>query len=764
MSGSRDGFNFNPYNIFQTPFKRYNIYGAGHYDIADNIQVYARGMFSKNTVNTIIAPSGIFGQVLTIPVSSPYLPAAARAQFCASNDFDPLTPGIQTLTPAQCTAAAGATSATDPNFRSFTTTAGRRFTEAGPRLSDFTTQFFDQRIGMKIGVTNAINLDLSGGYGESQTQQNLSGYVSISRLRTAVYTTSTTSCNLGPSPTVPNPNPALPPLAGAGAGTTGCVPVNVFGADGSITPNQLPYVTASSTSGQKASLGQARALLSGDFGATLPMANAPVSFAVGAEYRKYRASQYADSLSQTAGELGGAGGAVTVFTGGYEVSEGYGELIAPLVQDQGIKNLTIEGGIRYSHYRLLTQGNVSYNTTTYKGGGTFEPFAGLKVRGNYQRAVRAPNIAELFTPQSTGLTSLSTDPCQRAAPTTNANLRAVCLAQGAPASSIGNILPPTAAQANATTAGGTYLRPETSDSYTVGLVVQPSFLPGFSVTVDYYHIRIKNAISQPTTGDLVTGCFGAVTATTATTNSICQLFKRNPVTGGLDGDPATTQGIIFPSSNSGRILTDGIDLGINYRRDLGFVKLNLSFQGNWTNRAQFQALVAGSVIPPGYPGAGGALPVSITRECVGLYSTNCGSPGSAGPSSTPGSLQPEFTWNQRTTLTFGPADFSLLWRHIDGMRVEPGKTTFKGTIGAGALAGTVVDFGRIPAYNYFDLATRVGVSDNFDLTLTVANLLDKDPPIVGGTVGSTGFNSGNTYPSTYDTLGRRYTVGARIKF
>jgi iron complex outermembrane receptor protein len=767
--GSRDGFNFNPYNVFQTPFKRYNIYGAGHYELSDNIEVYGRGMFSKNTVSTIIAPSGVFGQLLTIPVSNPYLPAAARAQFCANNDFDPNTAGIQTLTAAQCAAAATATSPSDPNFRTFTTTAGRRFTEVGPRISDYVTTMFDYRAGIKLGITNSISLDLSGAYGESENRQTQSGYVLISRLRSAVYATNTSTC-LGSSPAVLNPNPALPPLANAGAGTnagTGCVPVNIFGADGSISPNQTSYLTAAATTSQNTSLAQARALLSGDLGASLPWASEPIGFAVGAEYRKYTAQQFADELSQTAGELGGAGGAVPNYRGSYDVKEGYAELIAPLVSDKPFfHSLTIEGGVRYSSYKVEAPGNPSYDTWTYKGGGSWEPADGLKVRGNYQRAVRAPNIAELFSPLNTGLTSLATDPCRGANPVNNAALQAVCLAQGAPAASIGGIANPTAGQANSTTAGSTTLRPETSDSYTIGAVFQPNFLPGFTISVDYYNISIRNAISQPVPGDLVTGCFGDNTGSAANvTNPICGLFRRNPVTGALDGDPASTQGLLFPATNSGKILTDGIDLGVNYRRDFGFAKLNLSFNGNWTNRSKFQSLVEGSTVPAGNPiGAGLALPTTVYRECVGLYSGNCGSPGSAGPSSSAGSIQPEFTWNQRTTVSVGDVDLSLLWRHLDGVEVEPGVTTFQGTIAAGALAGRDVNFGKIPAYDYFDLASRFGVSDNFDLTVTVTNLFNKQPPIVGGTVGATSFNSGNTYPSTYDALGRRFNVGARIKF
>jgi hypothetical protein len=95
-------------------------------------------------------------------------------------------------------------------------------------------------------------------------------------------------------------------------------------------------------------------------------------------------------------------------------------------------------------------------------------------------------------------------------------------------------------------------------------------------------------------------------------------IRRNPDTGALDGDPATTGGLFIAPGNAGTIMTDGIDLGINYRRDLGFSKLNLSFLGNWTNRSKFLA-----------------NPASDLRSCVGQFGQNCGSPGSAGPSSTP---------------------------------------------------------------------------------------------------------------------------------
>ena len=127
-------------------------------------------------------------------------------------------------------------------------------------------------------------------------------------------------------------------------------------------------------------------------------------------------------------------------------------------------------------------------------------------------------------------------------------------------------------------------------------------------------------------------------------------------------------------------------------------------------------------------------------------------------------------------MTFGDIDVSLLWRHIDGVDYEGTApdaaargvgTLFSGTLpagGSGLVAGRQVDFNHIKAYDYFDLALRFGLTKNVDLTMAVQNLFDKEPPLVGSTAGSTGFNSGNTYPSTYDSLGRKFAVGAKLKF
>lgn len=724
-------FNFNPFNIFQVPFTRYNIYGAGRYEISDAVEVYTRGLFSKNVVQTIIAPSGIFNQAITTNLNNPFLPTGARNTFCARNDFNAAVAGIQTLTQAECDAAALASGPGDPNYRQFTTNVGRRTTEVGPRISDYQTTVFDYQLGLRGGVTDTINWDLVGSYGESQNIQTLKGYVSISRARQAALSNDGVTCQ----------NTA-----------SFCSPINLFGPEGSISQAAADFIEVESTTTNRYSLGQVRGTLSGDFGVASPFGETPISFALGAEYRNYNASQQSDLLSQTPGELGGAGGAAPNIRGGYNVHEGYAEIIAPLIEGKPFfESLTLEAGVRYSEYEVRAPGSPKYNTTTYKAGGSWEPGAGLKVRGNYSRAVRAPNIAELFAPQNTGLTNLGTDPCAGAAPLNNATLRAVCLAQGAPAFTIGTIQNPTAGQANATSGGNVDLQPEKSNSYTIGAVFQPEFIPGFSVSVDYYNIKVTGAITTPTPGDAISACFGATPTAPpsgAPTDPDCLVIGRSPVTGGLDGDPADTAGLFLALSNLGKLKTDGIDVTLNYARDLGFANLGLSFTGNWTKSSKFQA-----------------TPSAINRECTGFYSPNCGS------------IQPEYQFSQRTTLGFDFVDLSLLWRYQHKVSYEPAQfnddlaAALADPVGCpnpeGADLGSCLidpDFRKIKAYHYFDLSARFPIMEQLTLTLAVQNLTDKKPPVVGNTIGSTAFNSGNTYPSSYDALGRRYAASVRLRF
>jgi len=732
--GDTDPFNFNPFNLYQTPFRRFNVFAQGNYELSENIEVYSRALVSQNTVRTVLAPSGAFNLPVTVSLNHPFLTPAVRNGFC---QFDTnLGTGYTPLfTPAECAAAATATGPDDPNYREVSTALLRRATEVGPRIFGYRTDIYDVQLGFRGDITDTIRWDVFGTYGESQNLSDIGGFTLNSRFRQGLRA---------------GPDGCFDP-------SNGCVPINAFGPEGAILPDQVEFLSATSLAFTRVSQAQVRAAVNGDFGAALPWAEDAIAFAVGGEYRRYSARRQADTLGLS-GDLGGSGGVDPNVRGGFDVYEVFGELVAPLVQDRPFfHDLSIGGGIRYSSFTVDAPeaGNPGYNTTTWKVEGNWAPVEDIRFRASFNRSVRAPNISELFTPVTTQLTNLSEDPCAsvndagqvfRAAP--QGELREICLAQGAPPGSIGIIPVPAAGQANVTSGGDLTLQPERSDSYTIGVVVQPDFLPGFSASLDYWNIKIERAISSLAPSDTIQACFGTSPQSPpagASLTEACRVIRRSPIDGGLSGEPLTTPGLFAVNTNQGRIQTDGLDMAMNYNTDLGFARLALSFNGTWTFSNTFQA-----------------APGLINRECVSFYSVNCFS------------IQPEFYWNQRTTLSFDNVDVSLLWRHISATEQEPlirrffsgnvpsSQSPLPGAPAPGALG--VRNFQRIGAYDYFDLSTRIGLTENVTLTLTIANLLDKQPPIIGNNSGNVAFNSGNTYPSTFDALGRSYRAAVRLRF
>ena len=220
-------FNFNPYNIFQTPFRRYNIFAQANYQVSDAVELYTRGMFVKNTVRTIIAPSGSFNQAVTINLNNPFLPATLRNQFCAFNVADVVN-GVDAngkevsgqatykprFTQAECDAAATASGRSDPNYREVTVNLGRRAIEVGPRISEYTSTVFDYRVGARGALTSTVDWDVSGAYGESDKIQAIKNYTLQSRFRQGLLVDGTAA------------NPVCQNAA------NGCVPVNVFSTSG----------------------------------------------------------------------------------------------------------------------------------------------------------------------------------------------------------------------------------------------------------------------------------------------------------------------------------------------------------------------------------------------------------------------------------------------------------------------------------------------------------------------------------------------------
>ncbi|MBC2776128.1 TonB-dependent receptor [Parasphingopyxis sp. GrpM-11] len=685
-------FNYNPFNFFQTPLERYNIYGSARYEITPGIEAYTRAMFTKTTVELRLAPSGLFGDTWQLPLNNPFLTDAMRTQICNAGT----TAGQFAGGAAECIAAGAATDSNDPLYREAAVTINRRLVEMGPRNNTIITNQFQVWTGLRGDLTDTLSYDVSASYGESQRTNTRTGWGLKSRVQNALRALDANNCE---------------------DASNGCFPVNLFGGGigQNIDPRAVAYFNQPAAFTDSTSLAVVSAFLAGELGESGFFTETPVGFSLGAEYREYNASRVSDISAGTQDEVLGTGAPSPTFSGSYDVIEGYAELIVPILEDiPGFYSLTAEGGIRVSDY------SNSGTSVTWKAGGSWEPFQGFRIRGIYQHSVRSPNIGELFAPVTTGLTALTVDPCAGPGPF-SAALTSICIAQGAPAGTIGGIPVPSAAQVNATGGGNPNLDVEKADSFTLGVIVTPPQVPGLAVTVDYYNIEVTDAITTLNPGDVLTPCFGpnlsAPTPNPAAPE--CALIQRNPLNGSLNGG-GDTPGLILQLTNAGTLETSGIDFRVNYSLPVSFGSVNFDLNGNWTEKL-----------------------VILGRECVGLYSNNCEP------------ITPEWAFNFRTTLSIDDlVDVSLLWRWTDGVEYEFAATT----------TGILPEYLAIDDASYFDLSVRSNVSENFDVTFSVNNLLDRDAPNVSGFIGSSTYNSGNTYPTTYDVLGRTYSVTGRVRF
>lgn len=663
-----------------------------------NVNFYSEAFFSRTRVVSNLAPTGTFTNQFQLPLNNQFLTATQRTQLCAFA-------GI-----ANCTAAVAA-------GQEITAIVARRFVEAGPRVTEFSNNVFQITTGLRGKLTNTLNWDFFVQYGEAARRNTNTGTALAERVQQGLR-----NCPTGSA--------------------AGCVPINIFGAAGSLSQEALTFVGTPTSTFVNTSFASVQGLVNGDFGVSSPLAAKPIAVAVGGEYRRYSGSQFGDLPSATPGAILGSGGAFSPISGSYFSREGFAELIVPLVAERPFfHDLTLETGARYASY------SNSGGNWTYKFGGSWAPVEDIRIRGVWSRAVRAPNIGELFAPVATGLNNLATDPCQLALPTGNATTTALCSAQlaavGVAASRLGSIPAPIAGQINVTTGGNPNLDPEVATTYTVGIVLQPrsvAFLRGLTATADFYDVVVTGAISSPTVSDIVNGCFGQSNPN----DTRCTAIRRNPLTGGLSGDPATTQGAILQSSNLGFLNTRGFNFGADYSRSFGEIKANIGITGNYTLRSRFQA-----------------TPSTFIRECVNFYSVSCDP------------VLPKFTFQQRTSVSVDLFDVSLLWRHISPTQFEPrtGATPTTqpavGTVGSFGSTNPATIIGayrRIPAFDYLDLNLSANLTSQFRIGFLITNLLDRQAPDVGNTIGSTGFNSGNTFPSTYDPIGRRFTLNGRLKF
>jgi outer membrane receptor protein involved in Fe transport len=478
--------------------------------------------------------------------------------------------------------------------------------------------------------------------------------------------------------------------------------------------------------------------VSGDLGQFSPWADESLGIAIGAEYRKESLDFNVDEAFRT-GDLAGQGGPTLPNEGGYDVKEVFGEVRVPIVSDAPFFNeLSLEAGYRYSDYSQSSPNTPtnSFNTDTWKLGAEWSPVEALRIRGSWNRAVRAPNLVELYTSAGLGLFA-GTDPCAGEEPAFTA---AQCARTGVTAAQYGTIDPNPAAQYNALLAGNPDLTPESADTYTLGVVIQPrGLLSGFTASIDAFEINVDDYIvvgGLPQSYLLACGLSGNA--------DYCSRIIRNPGTGRLDlTNLAATNGFIQSENiNTGSQKARGIDIAADYRMDLGEGGLSFAFTGTY-----FDKLETDTDIPI-------ALSATATPtdkfDCAGYYGVTCGVP-------TP-------KWRHRFRVSYtAPSMFtaSVNWRHIGSVKDEQTQTDNPYLSPGGAFYG---ENAKLKAHNYFDLAFSADVTEAASFRFGVNNIFDKEPPPVSQESLSGTFGSGNTYPQVYDYLGRYFFVGASFSF
>jgi hypothetical protein len=696
-------FNFNPYNYYQTPQERFGGTVIGHFDVMKNLEAYSRISYGVTNVTQQIAPSGIFGTPLWTRTDNALIDPAVRT-FIMNQGNTGVTAG--TVVDGNNWDDVDGDGTVNPGDR-LLIRYFRRTAELGPRSTSFENSNFQFVIGGKMQLFDTWNLDVSFARGQADRTQLNAGYTNITNIQQQVDSDGVTCA--------------------AGAGDA-CVPMDLFGGFGTITPAAAAYGGATALVKEAYTQHVTNASFSGLLPLQLPFSSRGIALSVGYESRREEGTFTPDECLKTppASCLGGAGGNSLPISGGFSVDEFFGETFIPLVDDApAIKSLDLELGYRASDFTSTGSNN------TWKAGLAWTAMDSLLIRVMQQRAVRAPNIGEIAAPVTTGLDNADQDPCSQAnqvfldsgtpAATT---LRARCVSTGMidngvgnPTTQVGTVSDIIAGQINVFAGSDQNDLPdvETGDSFTIGTVFTPKIsdsIRDFYLTVDYYDIKIKDFIGSFSSQEILDSCYILGDATQ------CNKIVR------LNGDLITPgSGIQEFTTNLAYREAEGIELGAGLGIGLGAAG-GLKFMAS-VNKYLTQEFRSSSA-------------VAVT-DCLGHYGPACGGP------------RPEIRWIQRTTWDFNQFQTSLLWRHL-------GKVT------ASDPSAYFSEFQSIDAYDYFDLAFAYKVLPSVRLSANVNNMFEKDPPVVGNEAADTGSNSGNTFPSHYDTVGRVYVFGVTATF
>jgi outer membrane receptor protein involved in Fe transport len=727
------------------PARRYNVYAAGNYEVNDAVGVFFQANFTNSQTRAVQEPAPVTGGW---SAQIPYDPANPQANIPAqirqilNARSGPARPGqAGYITPIPTSAIAAERNPVQP----IVSQANTPFQIA--QLLPFNRESSGDvySYNMTAGIQGTIpglewTYELFGSQGKTASSVTQGGFASLQRYRALVNA-------LGPN--------GVPLNFGAGFRATGNAEQGGFGASSATCTSGLnPFGGAVSNdcleairADIKSKSTMQQTVWEGNTQGTLfALPAGDLKAAVGATYRSNKYTFENDTLTtqgrsfqEQALGLYPAGNA----SGRIEVKEVYGELLIPLLHDiPAIQELSLELGGRISDY------NTTGKSYTYKILGDWKVTDWLRLRGGYNRAERAPNIAELYLAAEQNFSAApGGDACSKANtlaysanPTTNptnaARVEALCRIlmrrSGDPTAEtqyydIGATQPVGPLNVFPTLTGNANLRPETADTWTGGIVVSSPFdndlLRRLRLTVDYYNIKVSDAIGDQSVDIVQRQCFDTAFNPTLDANSpLCAGVNRN-TNGGLGN-------VIRTFFNNGRFRTSGVDVQLDWQIPLGPGQVNLNSVFNYLIEMKSAEL---DVLPlVDFAGTLGPLQNGL----------NGGS----------------YDWRLFTTLGYNinGNSLALQWRHLPSVDVEA------------AAANPATTFVGYPSYDLFNLIGSAAITRDVVLRFGVENLFDKAPPL--GNINSApnaaaGQLSGGQFNAQfYDIIGRRFYIGAKAKF
>lgn len=516
----------------------------GHFDVSDKLTIFAEGKYANINTFTFGQPS--FDYNILVPQDNPYLPASIRAA------IDPEIGGVLV---------------SRDNF------------DLGQRGERIRRETYRGVIGVRGDISPSFHYELSYNYGETKVRSRYLGdvysdrfFAALDAVRNPANGQITCRINVDPTwePDQPYASRRANPVTTFTPGQ--CSPLNLF--NNGQSAEAVNFITAATTDYSTIRQQVVSGSISGDTSQLFELPGGPVGFAIGGEYRKENSSFQPDPIIQQGLTYTNV---LLPTKGEFDVKEIFGELNLPIVKNRPFfHSLELGAAIRYSDYSTIGR------TTTWKVDGMYAPIRDITVRGTYSVAIRAPNISELFGGQSQTFAFFQ-DPC------TTQNLNNGTSSRAANCqtllSGLGVANPAAFTDSRSTnipglSGGNPSLSQEKAKTWTAGLVLAPSFLPGFTASADWYDIRLTNAINTVAPQQLAELCVDQPSLD----NGFCSSITRQ--NGGATAGQIT--GFVVGPQNVAAFRTAGLDVNVNYRLQTAKIgTFNLKLVGGYLDKLNF---------------------------------------------------------------------------------------------------------------------------------------------------------------------------------